>query len=222
VFKNKRFFAVGVFVLFFLSLCGVEAGTLNLLPVIAIAATGACPLPDLSGDCRVDINDLVIFAGYWLAPAGSVADFVGNDGVNASDFALLAQNWLVEEPSVMINEIHYNPDLAQELVEFIELYNPSDSAIDISGWQFTNGITYTFPAGTTIAAGGYLVVTEDPTPAYVDVTVSSKYGTSVSLVKGPFTGNLSNEGETITLSDQAVSQFNSQPARFSGIGTKNS
>jgi hypothetical protein len=199
--KNKWFFGVGIFVVFCLSWCGVEAGTLSVLPVIAVAGTGACPQPDLSGDCQVDIDDLVLFADYWLDPVGSAGDFIGNDGVNIADFAVLADNWLDDDYPVIITEIHYNPDLAQELVEFVELHNISVNAVDISGWQFTNGITYTFPAGTTIAAGGYLVVAEDPTPAYVDVTITGKYGTSASLVKGPFTGNLSNEGETITLSD---------------------
>ena len=199
--KSIRVFCGGYFCLILSEFVRCRGRTLNLLPVIAIAAAGECPQPDLSGDCQVDMDDLVMFAEYWLDPAGSLADFTGNDGVNTSDFAMLAENWLVEEYPVIINEIHYNPDLAQELVEFVELHNISDIAVDISGWQFTNGITYTFPAGTTIAAGGYLVVAEDPTPAYVDVTITGKYGTSLSLVKGPFTGNLSNEGETITLSD---------------------
>ncbi|MCJ7729939.1 MAG: lamin tail domain-containing protein, partial [Sedimentisphaerales bacterium] len=113
-----------------------------------------------------------------------------------ADFALLANNW--RRAGVVINEIHYNPDLAYELVEFIELYNPSDKAVDLSGWYFT-GVTYTFPPGAQIAAKGYVVVTEDPTPAYVDVTVSGKYGTNPSIVYGPFTGNLDNEGEQIEL-----------------------
>jgi hypothetical protein len=160
-----------------------------------------CIPGDLDGDCYVGINDLLLFADQWLEGSGSDADFVGDDGVDATDFAVMAENWLTARSRVIINEIHYNPDLAQELVEFVELYNRSGLAVDISGWQFTNGITYTFPAGTTIAADGYLVVAEDPTPAVTDVTITGKYGTSASLVKGPFIGNLSNEGETITLSD---------------------
>jgi hypothetical protein len=106
-------------------------------------------------------------------------------------------------PPVVINEIHYNPDLKYELVEFVELYNASANSVDLSGWYFSQGIDYTFPPGTTIAPYGYIVVAEDPTPAVTDVTITSKYGTSAALVKGPFAGNLSNEGEKIELSDAA-------------------
>ncbi|MFZ0033713.1 MAG: lamin tail domain-containing protein [Sedimentisphaerales bacterium] len=100
---------------------------------------------------------------------------------------------------VVINEIHYNPDVKVELVEFVELYNASGNTVDLSGWYFSKGIDYNFPPGTMIPPNGYVVVTEDPTPAYVDVTVHSKYGTSTSIIYGPFTGNLSNDGETIEL-----------------------
>jgi hypothetical protein len=161
----------------------------------------ACIPGDLDGDCYVGIKDLLLFAEQWLEGPGSDADFVGDDGVDAADFAVMAENWLTARSRVIINEIHCNPDLAQELVEFVELYNSSTSEVDISGWQFTNGITYTFPADTKIAGGGYIVVTEDPNLAVTPVTVTSKYGTPTNLVFGPFTGSLSNEGETITLSD---------------------
>ncbi|GAG46426.1 unnamed protein product, partial [marine sediment metagenome] len=39
------------------------------------------------------------------------------------DFALLATNWGQEGKSVVINEIHYDPDVKTEQVEFVELYN---------------------------------------------------------------------------------------------------
>lgn len=44
--------------------------------------------------------------------------------------------------------------------EFIELYNTAGTAVDISGWQIYDnaGVQHTFPAGTEIAANGYLVL----------------------------------------------------------------
>jgi len=46
--------------------------------------------------------------------------------------------------------------------DWIELYNNSSSAVDISGYylsdDFTNPNKWTFPASTTIAANGYLIV----------------------------------------------------------------
>ena len=64
-------------------------------------------------------------------------------------------------PTVVINEIHYDPDDSMELVEFIELHNPSDFEVDLSEWRIEDAVDYTFPSGTTIPAGGYLTVTQD-------------------------------------------------------------
>ena len=55
-------------------------------------------------------------------------------------------NW-----GVVINEIHYDPDVKTELVEFIELYNTTAADIDLSGWYFTNAISYRFGAGSGYA-----------------------------------------------------------------------
>ena len=161
---------------------------------------------DLDKNCIVDFGDLAIFIDQWLDPTGCVshpddcADLVGSDGVNLEDYTLLANQWLQQSnPPVVINEIHHNPDMSTELVEFIELYNMSSEDVDISGWHFCDGFEYVFPQGTVIASDGYIVVAEDATLAVNPVTVSSKYGTSSSIVYGPFTGSLSNDGEKIEL-----------------------
>jgi hypothetical protein len=58
-----------------------------------------CPSGDLSGDCKVNFSDLVMFTEQWLNPPGCLdypmecADLTGNDGVDLFDFALLAENW---------------------------------------------------------------------------------------------------------------------------------
>ena len=90
---------------------------------------------------------------------------------------------LLSAGSVVINEINYNPPDKTNPTEFVELTNPGTSAVDLSGANFTNGIDYTFPAGTTLPAGGYLVVSANP------AKLQSTYGVS-SL--GPFGGKLSN------------------------------
>jgi len=165
-----------------------------------------CPLGDLDGDCIVGFADLQIFANQWLDPAGCTshpddcADLLGADGVNLADYAVLAEEWL-KNISVVINEVHYNPDLSYELVEFIELYNNGNSVVDLSGWYFSDGISYNFPPGTVIAVGGYVIVTEDSTARAVSPTTSveAKYGVDPSVIYGPFVGSLDNDGETITL-----------------------
>jgi hypothetical protein len=108
--------------------------------------------------------------------------------------------WGQGETTVVINELHTNPDVKTELVEFIELHNCGAETVDISGWSFTAGVFYTFPDGTTLPAGGYLIVGENPTHILGDRT-SSAMRVPESLVFGPYGGKLSNEGERVTLCD---------------------
>lgn len=95
-------------------------------------------------------------------------------------------------PHVKINEIHYNPARNTLLSEFIELYNPTGAAVDMSGWRFNSGVNYIFPPGTTIAAGGYLVIAKDP------AVIASLYGVTAL---GPWEGGLDSQGEEIILRD---------------------
>jgi len=65
-------------------------------------------------------------------------------------------------PAILINEALSHPSSSG--VDYVELYNPGTTAADISGWFLTddNGTPekYVIPAGTTIAAGGYVLFTE--------------------------------------------------------------
>ncbi|MEW6238882.1 MAG: CotH kinase family protein [Candidatus Omnitrophota bacterium] len=90
--------------------------------------------------------------------------------------------------NIVINEIHYNPpDDGPE--EFIELFNPTKTSVDLSGYAFTNGVAYTFPASTAIPAGGYLLVAKN---------LSLSAWRELAKV-GPYNGNLANSGERLTL-----------------------
>jgi hypothetical protein len=91
---------------------------------------------------------------------------------------------------VVINEIHYDPEVKTEPAEFIELYNAAITTMNLSGWYFSDGIQYTFPSGTTIAPGGYVVVAQSP------ATLQAKFG---ATALGPWVGSLDNDGEKIVL-----------------------
>ena len=92
----------------------------------------------------------------------------------------------------VINEIHYNNDENIVANEFVELFNPDQDDIELSGWRLTGGIEYTFPSPTTLAGGAYLVVAEDP------ATILAQFGANAL---GPYVGGLSGEGEEIDLVD---------------------
>jgi hypothetical protein len=62
--------------------------------------------------------------------------------------------------SVKVNEVESNGD---PVGDWVELINTGSSAVDLSGYVFRdndNSRGYTLPTGSTIAAGGYLVLTE--------------------------------------------------------------
>lgn len=97
---------------------------------------------------------------------------------------------------VILTELHTDPvDSKSKLVEFIELHNPLPVELDLSGWKLVKGVDFTFPAGTKIPAGGYLMVGENPGH------LQQYLGVAGAL--GPWTGGLANEGEKITLTNAA-------------------
>ncbi len=65
-------------------------------------------------------------------------------------------------PSIVINEIHYNPKDCENC-EFIEIFNVLDSVIDLSNYTFTSGIDFTFPNNTKINPGEYILIARDKT-----------------------------------------------------------
>ncbi len=98
----------------------------------------------------------------------------------------------VARAAVVINEIHHDPVDKTVLEEFVELYNDGAASIDLSGWYFSNGIAYTFPEGTVLGPGEYLVVAQAPQE------LTRIYG-AIDNLFGPFAGRLANDGENVVL-----------------------
>lgn len=67
-------------------------------------------------------------------------------------------NGAIRQESVVINELMYAPISGDDNDQYVELYNRASSNIDLSGWSFTSGITFTIPTNTTIPSHGYLVI----------------------------------------------------------------
>ncbi len=98
---------------------------------------------------------------------------------------------------VVINEINYHPyepyPVSTNLTEFVELYNPGPSAVNLAGYRFDNGISYTFSSNQVLAAGSYGVLCENR-------AVFTNAYTTVTNVLGQYGGGLANAGERVTLS----------------------
>ena len=72
---------------------------------------------------------------------------------------------------LIINEINYNSAPGFDPEDWVEFYNPSSNALDISNWYFSddNDLNrFTFPSGTVIPGDGYLVLVRS-TPAFTSL-----------------------------------------------------
>ncbi len=108
----------------------------------------------------------------------------------SSDTSVPAPPAVLSGP-IVINEIHYHQrpqyrsqtpavPYLENATEFIELHNRGGADVNISGWRLTDAVSYTIPTGTTIAAGGFLVVNQTQ-----------------------FSGSLGDGGERVRLRDAA-------------------
>ena len=104
------------------------------------------------------------------------------------------------QAQIIISEIMYNPApgtaLDEQNYEFLEIANIGSTSINISGYTFTQGIVFTFPANTTLTSNQRILLVRDA------VTFLQRYPSAT--VFGTYTGGLSNSGETITLADGAL------------------
>lgn len=106
---------------------------------------------------------------------------------------LLGASPIVASP-IVITEIHHSPADGNLSLEFIELHNRSEASISLSDWKLTKGIQYTFPKGTVLEGGAYLVVSKEREAFRNYFELKSN-----KLILGPFKGRLDGEGECLVL-----------------------
>ena len=120
------------------------------------------------------------------------------DSATSTWSALTQANFIVgtvaSASNIVISEIHYHPNTAGGLEEFIELLNISNGNVDLSGCRFTLGVSFTFPTGLVVPPGGRVVVIKD-TAAFNAAYPNAPAG----AVAGVFTGSLDNSGEELQL-----------------------
>jgi regulation of enolase protein 1 (concanavalin A-like superfamily) len=97
---------------------------------------------------------------------------------------------------LVISEIMYHPrdvffGTNKAELEFVEIYNSNPYYEDISGYRLSGDIDYTFPPGTVLQGGRFVVVARVPADA------QTVYG--IAGVLGPFTNNLPNDRGRIRL-----------------------
>ncbi|MFO7656981.1 MAG: lamin tail domain-containing protein [Bacteroidales bacterium] len=96
--------------------------------------------------------------------------------------------------NLIISELNYHPvgniNATEGQLEFIELKNIGQEVIDLGTCSFTDGVSYSFPPGTTIGPDEFIVLASDRT------AFENEYG---FLPFDEFTGSLDNKGERLTL-----------------------
>jgi hypothetical protein len=99
--------------------------------------------------------------------------------------------------AIQFAAVEYNPASADQDQEYIELYNPNDFAMDMSGWLLDGPVQFTFDPGTVIPAGGRLYVS--PKIRAFRSRATGPTGGQGLLVVGNYDGRISNFGEVIEL-----------------------
>jgi len=171
---------------------GVEADDLevNGVPATGVTGEGAGPYVFTVQDPLLGVVDVTL-------ASGAIADLAGTP--------FPGDTWLYFSslPRIVLNEIHYHPapdavaaGEEAESLQFLELVNLEATAVDLSGYALAEGVELLFPAGTTLAPGGFLVVAADAAFLAAHVTIPAS-----AQVLSWTAGDLSNNGEAIELSD---------------------
>ena len=146
-------------------------------PRLFLISTGGVIVQAISAEFRDE------FPSLQASPDG------GNEWFRTSASTLGQPNQPDKNTGIVINEIMCDPPSNSRNGEFVEIYNRGNQAIDLTGWNFTEGIDFSFPQGTIIGAGEYLVV------------AGSEKLTGAQNVVGVFEGGLRNNGELLRLED---------------------
>jgi hypothetical protein len=132
------------------------------------------------------------------------------NSVGETDFTLL-QNITIGQANgaplvgpLVVSEIMYNP--ASNEMEYVELYNMSNQVVALWDaaapptssnrfWHFSSAMSFAFPLGASVQPGEYVLVTQDAPSLF-----RSRYNVPAHVqIFGPYTGALSNGGETVRL-----------------------
>ncbi len=126
----------------------------------------------------------------WGAPAD--VTYSTDPSAVPGDLILSEINFHPADPTPA--ELAINPAWADQDFEFLEIRNISGKPVNLTGANFSQGITFAFtgPAARNMGIGESLIIAANP------AAFAARYG-NATAVSGPWGGALSNSGETVTL-----------------------
>ncbi|MCF8242330.1 MAG: CotH kinase family protein [Melioribacteraceae bacterium] len=182
---------------------------------------GALIISQPSGNGKIKINSIVIdeypFTGIYFKDIPVRLEAVPDDGnhfsnwigsesesriieINIGDATSITASFeagSISEPGIVINEINYNSAGDFDTEDWVELYNNSETEIDVSGYVFKDEDDtheFIFPAGSKLGSGEYIVIAADT------VKFKSLFPDVENLAGQMFFG-LSGSGEHVRLFD---------------------
>jgi hypothetical protein len=129
-------------------------------------------------------------AEVWKSDQDDPDSKPANNSTSEDDYASAS---VTTRLSIVINEIAWGGTAASADDEWMELYNPSSSTIDLTGWTLkSNSGSISITLSGTLSAGGYFLLERDDNLTVSDVAANQIY-----------TGALSDSGEVLLLRNPA-------------------
>jgi hypothetical protein len=146
------------------------------------------------GDTNFTLSATAITGAGTLIPtipAGAVTDLVGNGNTASTSTDNSVTFNIVSPTGVVISEFRTRgPDGAED--EYIELYNPTSTVVDISGWKInvsndtgSTSTRATIPASTILRSGQYYLIAKSGTDGYSGIVPANlTYGQGITNAGG--------------------------------------
>lgn len=144
----------------------------------------------LNNTLNITDNPLFVDAPFFDFELNNNSPCIGS-GANGNNMGALVHFYTGNTNIVISEFLYYDTTNLQK--EFIELYNPSNQIVDVSGYAISGAISFTIPFGTIMMPGEYLLICEN---ADVFANLNNQKFTWTN-------GKLANEGEKIQLTDAA-------------------